>query len=514
MRKTFILLAVSFFYTTFFLLWRGYSYGDGDHAEHLPFLFKRWNPLLYSGDYFLDYTDEARFNVRHGYVRLMSALADEETLPVVCFVLTFLFTWLGIAGAMAWGRASYPEAPLSGWLTPFFTHFLFYHYWSLGDNLIAENSFVSGTVSLAVGLWAMAFLMRGRLTLSAPLIALAGYMHIMLGLHLLVLAFIFVLLGGVRRRSLGLMGLIVLFVGVNFSFFMALAQDLTQQSVHCEGLKYGQFFLRFRLPHHFVMSTFPLTHYVKFAGLMAAMLVVAFAGAPLRGLRNWTAVTMSACGICLLYFVFTEIFNSDIAFKTQWPKVTIWLSAGASVILASRAEALWYQWRLRKFYAVVVPVFILLILAVQPILNHENVDHDWPWLRRQDALSDAHNFIRNHTSPDALFVTDPANDRFSIEARRPLLTGYRAVWADAGWACVWYKDFCRVYTVLPDSMKRGIKLRDLASCHFKKGLWSPQALNRKATHGLLPLEGLIFLPSCYHVLYKNDRYAVAALSCN
>jgi hypothetical protein len=507
MRRFWLHWLISGGYTVLFFLWWGYNYGDGDQAEHLPFLFKHWNPALYQGDYFMDYASLARFNVRTSYVALLTFLADADTLPYVCFTLTVLSIWLGIGGAMAWGRSFFPRNNVLGWMAPFFSHFLFYRYWSLGDNLIAETSFISGTLPLAAGLWAMAWAARGHFVWAILITALSGVLHIIVGLHLLILLILNILLYQPARRWRLVFGGMLLFIAINFSFFHSVTEEIVTVSTRCEGLSYGEYFIRFRLPHHFVMSVFPVSHYLKFGFLLGGLLGT-FLLFPLhRRLKIWIQVTLVSVFLLFLYFGLSEIGHWEWIYKTQWPKMTIWLSAGASVVLASGLESAWYEGLLRHRLLRVVPLMILGILLLKPFLQPTELL--WPFQKRTDALAQAHDFIRHNTPLEALFVTDPLNDRFAIEAQRPLLTGYRAVWPDPEWACTWFKDFCRVYKVSPDSLQPHEKLRDLAAAHFLQGHWTPFACGRRADYALVSVKSV---PSAFEdsaqVLYRNEAFAV------
>lgn len=507
MRRFWLPFLISGVYTALFFLWWGYSYSDGDQAEHLPFVFKDWNPSLYQGDYFMEYAERARFNVRSTYVRLLTLLANENSLPYVCFLLTVLSAWLGIAGAMAWGRSFFSHKHVTGWMAPLFSHFLFYHYWSLGDNLIAETSFVSGTLPLAAGFWALAWLARERFFWAALIIALSGVVHIMLGMHLFILFAIYVILFRPARLWQVIFGGSALFMAVNFSFFRTLLDEIGSEATACDGLSYGTYFIHFRLPHHFVMSALPVSHYGKFGVLLSAFFFVSFVDPPNRQLRVWIRLTLAILLLCLLYYTLSELVELEGVFKTQWPKITIWLSAGAAVALASYLESLWYERLLHNQRLRLIPPAVILLLLMKPLANPAEIY--WPWQKRFDALARAHQFISENTPSEALFVTDPRNDRFAVEAQRPLLTGYRAVWPEPEWACNWFRGFCRVYKVLPDSLKRFEKLRDLASDHFVRGLWQPWSYDRRASYALVPV-GSLTQPVVKEalILYRNEAFAV------
>lgn len=507
MKRFLIPFAVSGLYTLLFFLWWGYSYGDGDQAEHLPFVIKHWNPELYPGDYFMEYAGLARYNVRRNYVKLVTLLADEKSLPYVCFILTLISTWLGISGAMAWGRSLFPQNSVLGWMAPFFSHFLFYRYWSLGDNVIAETSFISGTLPLAAGFWVMTCSARGHFVWAILVTSLCGLLHIMLGLHLLILLIFIIFFYQPAGRWRIIFGAVLIFVAVNYSFFHSLTESPGTKSSGCEGLSYGEYFIRFRLPHHFVVSAFPVSHYLKFGFLLGGLLG-SFLLLPLnRRIKIWIQATLLSVFLLFVYFSLSEIWNWDWIYKTQCPKITIWISAGASVILATSVESAWYERILRNKCLRLVPLMFLGILIAKPLIWPAEIHY--PWYKRTDALARAHDFIRHNTLPGALFVTDPRNDRFAIEAQRPLLTGYRAVWPDPEWACAWFKDFCRVYQVTPDSLKKREKLRNLAADHFSQGCWEPRAYLRRARHALVPVEALSYpvLKSAL-TLYRNEEFAV------
>lgn len=500
-------LGVVFGYAFCFFLWHGYQFGGGDQAEHLPWVLKEWDPTLYPGDYYLDFGNGGHFGVRTRYARTLAALANPSTLSWWCFGLTLVCAALGIWAVILWSRALFPGQTITGWLAPFFTHFVFFRYWSLGDNLIAENSFISGTPALAAGLLSLALVYRQRWWMALWPALVAGYFHPIVGFHLCTLVFFLLILARPSGWLWFLGFLATTFFMVQYPFFIQTSQNWAQDTARCAGYTYEDYFIRFRLPHHFLMSTFPASHYIKFGFLMAAFFVVHTLQPPSRSQRTLAGAIAWALVGCALYYFATERIGIPSVFKTQWPKITIWLSAAASIVLASWTE---FQIRtsvsrpvLKSAVFAAVPAIILVRIVYAP------AEIDWPWSRKNDALARAHRFIGTYTPKDALFITDPANDRFSYEARRPLATGYRAVWPDPNWTCPWFLGFSKAFFVAPDSLrKQHSRLRDLASRHFRQGLWQPQAGSSKARYVLVAdsvpcpwtMEALL--------LYRNESYVV------
>ncbi|MCS6981023.1 MAG: hypothetical protein N2110_01285 [Flavobacteriales bacterium] len=469
-------------YTLAFFVGNGYQFGGGDQAEHLPALLQRWYPSLYSGDYFLQHLrDTASFDIRSHYVSFLALIAQDHSLAWWCFGLTVICLWLGVWAVMEWSARMMPTSLLTPFVAPLFTHFLFFHYWSLGDNLIAENAFVSGTPALAAGLWSLAWLSGVKVVQAGIAMAVAGWFHLLLGLHLLLMGIIYLFLARPLFWKRKIFLWLIPFLLLNGFDLWTLYQDRGFSANTCEGLSYGDYFIRYRLAHHFVISSFPFNHFLKFGFLVAmAFVLVLGPGVPLV-LRNWSGMVGTVTAGCVAYYGLTEVAGLEAIFRTQWPKTTIWASAGASLMIAGVAGKMcedFLSYRLRIWIRWIIPSLVLGAATFK-----EPPESCWPWEKQKDPLSEMHRFIRLHTPQDALFLVDPTNDRFSYEARRPLLIGYRAVWPQPTRACSWFKDFSTVFRI-PYSWPVKEKLIDRASRAFREGKITLYTQDRQAAYVL------------------------------
>lgn len=480
--RLFLWSAVAGIYTVAFFMRNGYDFGGGDQAEHLPAVLKRWYPDLFAGDYYLQHLkDNASFDIRSHYVSFLAFIARDHSLAWWCFGLTVICLWLGVWAVMEWSSRLMPDSLLTPFVAPLFTHFVFFHYWSLGDNLIAENSFVSGTPALAAGLWSLAWLSGSKALRAGIALAVAGWFHLLVGLHLLLLGLLYLFIARPlfwKRKSFPWM---IPFLLLNGPDLWTLFLDRGFSINTCEGLSYGDYFIRYRLAHHFVISSFPAHHFFKYGFLVAAALVLSFVSGAPRGFRNWSGVIGAVTAGCVAYYGLTEVAGVEAIYRTQWPKITIWASVMAGLMMAGVSARVCEGFLSPR--GLVLVRWVASCLALGATFFKEPVETRWPWHRLLDPLAEMHHFIRHHTAQEALFLVDPTNDRFSYEARRPLLIGYRAVWPQPTRACSWFMDFSTVFQI-PYSWPVKEKLIWRASRSFREGKIILNTRDRKAAYVL------------------------------
>jgi len=461
------LLAISVIYTVFFIIWNGYVFGGGDQAEHLPMLLKKWNPHLYVEDYYLKELSTHRFNVRTHYIKLLNLLCNEENLFYRCFLLNFLCIWLSIVGIMFWSKTR--DSIVSCILAPFLVFFVFFKYWSIGDNLLAENSFVAGSLALPSGIWALALTRMNLFIPASIMVAIAGYFQFIIGLHVLfIILILFLFSFDLKLRLSRILYLLIIYFSFNLNQLSVIAGSMYDGENLCEGLSYANYFIKYRLKHHFLMSAFPISHYIKFLSLVFLSFIFYLISNPDPFWRSWFMMVIVVCGSYFLYYISTEIFGFDFAFKSQWPKLSIFLSAGASVylsvFLSSRYDILFEKYYIKRSFYLLAILIILIIGGI-----YRNPVLDLPWNKEFNARRKMHDFIRHQTPTDAVFIISPLNDYFSFEAQRSLWIGYRAVWPDPDLACEWFIRFSTLFNIPFHSLKSKEKLLNKASEHFLSG---------------------------------------------
>ncbi|NNJ55392.1 MAG: hypothetical protein HKP14_04650, partial [Bacteroidia bacterium] len=93
--SSFCWFVVSYF--LLFLRW-GYSFGDGDQVEILPYALKMINPNLYLNDFFINHIFTQSYNQRWAVASLLSQFGD--LMPIATFVLFCISLFFLVRGIL------------------------------------------------------------------------------------------------------------------------------------------------------------------------------------------------------------------------------------------------------------------------------------------------------------------------------------------------------------------------------------------------------------------------------
>ena len=75
------------------VFFNGYSYPGGDQEEHLPLVYKMFDPGLYKFDYYVS-QESLTFSIRHFYVLVVYAVSKLTSVDTACVSLFFLCMFL------------------------------------------------------------------------------------------------------------------------------------------------------------------------------------------------------------------------------------------------------------------------------------------------------------------------------------------------------------------------------------------------------------------------------------
>jgi hypothetical protein len=439
-------LCVSLFY----LLVNGYSFNSGDLSEHLPQVYKHFQPELYPGDFFISHY-LSQFTVREVWVKLVIGLSYILPVSTVCFTLLLVCITLTVLAWMNITRqfTSHPFAPHVAALFIF----IVFNKITVGGNTLMGNAFYSSIAAEAFASWAIYFLLNNRIVLSALLCALALWFQAVVGLQMALLLGVVVF----SQRSVKdmMMFLAMFFMAASPVLIPLLKTYLLNTGQH-DKQQYYKVLYEYRAFLHYLPLLFPLKHYLLLVILCLPALAIA-----LKRYETFGPLMTFSMGIilfCVLYTLLIYTFWPGVGMLQAF-KTTTWLNAVACTILAIFICDKWLSKfeipMLHDAYYLAFSASIMLLVLLQ------SADLPWQKLRsryqignyEKTDLQHMHEWIKINTPVDALCITDPSDDSFSCEAQRSMPVNYKAVVHDANYMLQWWERMKTYYSVSDEKAK-------------------------------------------------------------
>lgn len=456
------ILGYALFVTAFFLFVRGYQFNTDDQAEHLPQIYQQLDPELYPNDYFVN-ASNGIFTVRHYYEKLVLFVAETIGLDWGLFVLTFCCIAL-----MAYSFSRIAEELFSDrWavlLAPILSLIVFYGF-TVGGNHVMYGSFISSTIAKGISAFALLGFILNRHLLAGIILGVATLFQPLVGLQL------FLILGGIEllfRRNWKAS----LEFGLPYLAVAALILIPTFGRQFGETLEYNEEFYyeilyRFRNHHHYIPSLFPITHYIKFFGLICLGFLSYYLTRPFDKKFFLGFVALGLIGM-LVYWLGLEHLGVLQIGKVQWFKTTVWMGAFSSIMLAgSLGQLLSGFITLSNTKSYVLPFSVSVFLVTTLAITNSKFlseSHQFKYMvgnRNYSNLEKMHFWIEQNTPKDVSVLVSPDNNAFSCQAKRSMPIHFQAIIHEPFFMLPWYEDFQRIYGVSIDNLD-GIDARAYA----------------------------------------------------
>ncbi|MCX7744280.1 MAG: hypothetical protein N2167_06910 [Flavobacteriales bacterium] len=447
-----------------FLLMKGYEFNSGDQAEHLPLVYKKLQPELYPHDYFVK-ANQGNYTVRFFYVETVYFFSKILGVDVAVFLLTILCISLS---AWAFWIIGYTLSGncMAGYLSPPLVLLVFYNYFSLGTNFIQENLLVSGSFGLAFTALSIAWFVMQKFRGAFLWLGIAGLFHVMFAFNMFLILFsAYVFLYRKLRPSSEIIILSGIFITLSSAMLIPMIfKQLYDSYTYNHNLYYKIQYI-FRNYHHFMPSLFKTTHYIKFiaisiCGIVLIELVRTHEKAFLR--YFYFIVWLGFIG----YWIGLEHLQWMAIGKTQWPKgTTLWISMFSAILFAIViSEILNGKLLTHITRGMIIIISLLIIIPSLIIITHSAcipvhaLQGKYKFMKyRMDDLGKMHRWIEKNTATDALFLVPATNDRFQCEAKRSIVSGYRAIIHEPWFMMPWFKNFCTIYHVtLEDGLTQNV----------------------------------------------------------
>ncbi len=458
-RSSLPILGYAFLVSALFLFVRGYQFNTDDQAEHLPQIYQMLDSELYPNDYFVNASNSI-FTVRFYYEKLVLAVANTVGLEWGLFILTFLCIAL-----MAYSFSRIAEELFGDrWsvlLAPMLAMFVFYNF-TVGGNHVMYGSFISSTIAKGISAFGILLFVRKHYGLGGLFIGIATLFQPLVGLQL------FLILGGVQllfRQDLknGLVLAIPYLTLAAFILVPVFGRQFGETVANNKEL-YFEILYRFRNHHHYIPSLFPVTHYIKFFGLLGLGFLSYFILKPNDKRFFLGFVAMGLLGMVVYWFVLECLHIWPIG-KVQWFKVTVWISAFSSIMLAGLlGQRLSGFIPLARMKGYLLPLsLVLFVLITIAITNSKYLpeSHQYRYMVGNRVYSDLekmHLWIADSTAKHVSVLVSPDDNSFSCEAKRSMPIHFQAIVHEPFFMLPWYNDFTDIYGVSLNNLE-GIDAR-------------------------------------------------------
>ena len=324
------------------------------------------------------------------------------------------------------------------------------------------GSFISSTIAKGISAFALLQFIRSKYLFASIVLGVATLFQPLVGLQLFLLLGAILLLFRRNLKETVVFGLGFIAVA-SFILVPTFARQFAESAVYDQDLYY-EILYRFRNHHHYLPSLFPITHYVKFLFLtMIGVEVYAFTKPSDRGFF----VPFVALGLLgmLVYAVGLEFLHIQALGKLQWFKVSVWIAALSSIMLAGFVGPLlsgFLPLTKARHYLFPFSFFLFLLLALA-ITNSkflpEQFQHKYlVGNRNYSDLEKMHFWIEANTAKDVRLLVSPDDNAFPCQAKRSMPIHFQAIIHEPFFMLPWYDDFKEIYGVSIENME-GIDAR-------------------------------------------------------
>ena len=509
-----------------FLNYRGF--GRENQIAEFPILYRVMDSNYLPNDFYTNRASE--FGPRYLYAKFTAFIANEDSLPLIAFLLTLLINAAVVLITFFFARDIFRGSILAGLLAALLVMTVktfALGYWPH----IYVRQLLSGSLAVPfifASFWAA---IRRRPYLLAFCAGIALLIHPTFGAECGVLAFLLLYVRVILNKKTPLQPGILKLAGAVVIFLIFVALPLLPYLAldHIDTRQFMAIETFLRHPHHSVPSFFR-------GGDYAAAVIFLLAAGLAWFMSNRQEVTFPFITIVILFFcicgyIFVEIIPLRLmAFARPFRLLFIvkWLGlimiAGAMARFlrekGNRALTLIHKIKPGFVYAVVIVVvgmMILLSIIYYTPLNNilpgktvAAIKGIMPELRYADLRTlevEAARFARGNTPEDAIFLTPPVFGKFRLVARRALVVDWRSFpfqdramveWRQRIFDCYGVPGFVGHYAreELNGNYK---KIRDSVILELRKKYGFAYAVLYQET------------PTKFPVIYENRKYKILHL---
>ena len=413
--------------TIAYILCNGYLFNTGDQAEHLPQVYQKLNPSLYPNDFFLSYYNNT-FTVRYYFVWLVYVFSAFWGVSQTCFIIYFICLYASIAGIYFLINHFYNNT-FKTWLGVILYLFVFRHF-TVGGNYLQDNMLVGSSIAEALCIWAFIAHFKNNFLFAGLFCGLAALFQPLIGMQVALIIGIHIIYQQIITKQFNLKN--ILSFGLSFlglALFILIPVFLNQsQNNTSNQVEANKILFEYRGALHYLPKLFPVKDYAL-SGIFTLLAIGILAFKAKAERTHFVPIILSIVTICMIVAAILFINpNSNIG-KIQWYKTTVWLGLFCSIILLQVIPT-----KFLKIISIIsYPIIALFILA----MTIENYRFNNYSFNKLNSLQKTHNWIKENTPQNALFLAPPNDYSFNCEAQRSTAVNYKAIVHETNYLIAW-----------------------------------------------------------------------------
>lgn len=491
---------------------QGYTFGEGDHVEFLPYVLYLNNPDLFPYDFFIQGMTEIALNERILFVQFLS-LFSGFLQPAILF-LHFVCTVALLLGMEKLARMFIDNRYLA-WLA-ILVNLIPLYVWTIGGNDLYYDTFQASNLASAIGIWGVVAFVKRKYVLSAILASVCTFAHIIIGLDLFIVLFLvsvylYSAKGSPKLRTIIYSGAIFGFTAGIYLLALYLSRTVSTEVI--PQAKYFDILFEFRHPHHYIFFAFPMSKRLFFIALM--FIAVSFFGPRNKLVSLFILVSLL---IMIGFIIAVDFLQIPFIANFQWYKMAIWLKFLGVIAIFGYLESLlpqlkrWLQFPkwLEMSGMISLSLAIAVLIFFFPTYSPVPVSYQFGDHIQRDAELSIERKIRQRTPVDAVFIQPFSNTSLKFYGRRSSYVDFKANVRTPAHVAKWYPRIQEVYGLSIAMKQQGFRLKTKADEFFRNHDPSTlEPLKQKGVTHILTWRDHR-LPS-YDVVAKNREFIVYKL---
>ena len=425
--------------TIAYIICNGYFFNTGDQAEHLPQVYQKLNPQLYPNDFFLNYYNKT-FTVRYYFTYLVYGFSLLFGVKASCFIIYFICLYAATAGIFELANYFYNHE-LKSWLLVV-TYLFFFRNFTVGGNYFQDDMLVGSSLAEALCMWAFVFSFNNKFFLSGLLCGCAALFQPLIGLQVagIIGLVLLVNLLVVKHNNISFKNVLTYALAfTTIALFIFIPVFLSQlSSSQSNQIEANKILFEYRGALHYLPQLFPFIEYVY----TSFFVIISFIGLNYFIKKDkpiFITIPSVIVGICILFAIILYFNPTNNLGKFQWYKTTVWLGIFCSILCVNLIAI--------KFLKTITYLSILTILTYlifNFIILKEPINIQ---LNNQSISTQTHEWIKNNTPINALFLAPPNDYSFNCEAQRSTSVNYKAIVHECNYLLAWKKSMEKYYNM-------------------------------------------------------------------
>ena len=443
----------------------GYELGRDDQIQAIGYAEMINDSSLFTTDFYLQNIDKVKPNERFVFSYFMSFFSGNY--PIYLFLMHYITSMLLFFGIYKIA-ALYIKNEVLRWLTLPALFIPLYLYYLGSCEVYYPNFFVSIFVK-TIGIWGVYLFLKKYYYYAILVFIVATFFHQVVGLQLFMITTGVLLIGKLfydLRIDWIKIGLIILTYILTAGIWMIVLKQKFEAGFTGNNQELFDIIFKFRLPHHYLPSTFPIKQWLVEGVLL------------LIGLRFFyqksQAVFLFYLSVILGLIVYTigvESFNYINITAFQWFKTTMWLEIFSVIAFFALLEKHLPFLKSKIFKALsYTGVFAGAIIVIITVTSFKEkipfkVKYDFGTQYTDDANVDIAIKIKAKTSKDALFVHPQNYTELRYYAERNSFVDYKIMPLRKQTIMLWWDRLSYIYGY--DYKDVGINKLEFANSYYK-----------------------------------------------